>query len=95
MLSFQGFSGCGGDSNKWRNVTAAPTAEMIHVTPELSVAETQALNAAHQVADAPEEIKAANFVYIENNGRYVLHRDVELMNGNHILLDSRNNTVIA
>lgn len=82
-------------SNKWRNVTPAPTAEMIHVTPELSVAETQALNAAHQVADAPEEIKASNLVYIENNGRYVLHRDVELMNGHHILLDSRNNTVIA
>lgn len=64
---------------------------MIQVTPELSVAETQALTAARQTADTSEEIKATDHVYIEKNGRYVLHRDVELMNGNHVLLDCQSN----
>ena len=38
---------------------------MIQVTPELSVAETQALTAARQTADTSEEIKATDHVYIE------------------------------
>ena len=67
---------------------------MIQVTPELSVAETQALTAARQTADTSEEIKATDHVYIEKNGRYVLHRDVELMNGNHVLLDCQRNAFI-
>lgn len=66
-----------------------------HPPPELSVAETQALTAARQTADTSEEIKATDHVYIEKNGRYVLHRDVELMNGNHVLLDCQSNAVIA
>lgn len=82
-------------SNKWRNVTPALATKMIQVTPELSVAETQALTAARQTADTSEEIKATDHVYIEKNGRYVLHRDVELMNGNHVLLDCQSNAVIA
>jgi len=82
-------------SNKWRNVTPAPATKMIQVTPELSVAESQALTAARQTADTSEEIKATDHVYIEKNGRYVLHRNVELMNGNHILLDCQSNTVTA
>ena len=82
-------------SNKWRNVTPAPATKMIQVTPELSVAETQALTAARQTADTSEEITATDHVYIEKNGRYVLHRDVELMNGNHVLLDCQSNAVIA
>ena len=82
-------------SNKWQNLTPAPASKMIHVTPELSVAETQALTAARQTADTSEEIKATDHVYIEKNGRYVLHRDVELMNGNHVLLDCQSNAVIA
>ena len=80
---------------KWRNVTPALATKMIQVTPELSVAETQALTAARQTADTSEEIKATDHVYIEKNGRYVLHRDVELMNGNHVLLDCQSNAVIA
>lgn len=81
-------------SNKWRNVSPAAATKMIQITPELSIAEAQAL-AAHQTTDAAEEIKALDHVYIEKNGRYVLHRDVELMNGNHILLDCQSNTVTA
>lgn len=83
-----------GASNKWRNVSAAPATKMIQIAPELSIAETQAL-AARQTTDANEEIKAIGHIYIEKNGRYVLHRDVELMNGNHVLLDCQSNTVTA
>ena len=81
-------------SNKWRNVTPAPATKMIQVTSELSIAETQAL-ATRQTTDATEGIKATNHVYIEKNGRYVLHHDVELMSGNHVLLDCQSNAVIA
>ena len=47
---------------------SALATKMIQVTPELSVAETQALTAARQTADTSEEIKATDHVYIEKNG---------------------------
>ncbi len=41
-----------------------------------------------------EALKDVNLVYVEKDGRYILHRDVELTNGNHVLVDAMSNSII-
>lgn len=82
-------------SNQWREITPIMDTAMILISPELTDTEKQALQLNYQAAEREDGIQNTGFVYLEKDGRCVLHRDVELTNGRHIFLDAQTRKIVS
>ena len=80
-------------SNRWRNVIPESDSEMVLATTRLSNVEKQVLSTKYPAIAANDETKNIQYAYVEKNGRYVLHRDVEMLSGQHILFDVKSQEI--